>query len=673
MLKKIYMISMICTLMLTGCNSSEITQQRTNEKQYTDNTFIMIKNEESGDDLLSEVYVKYEGKDKNKIASDVPAYNIIEYLEGKKSILIQDAENNLVKYDSEGEKEIIGKELIGSDTEAIPYKVSSNNETVVYLTEDESLYIKEKDKDKDKVANNVWEYKIDSNGKYVYYINDENNLYIYNDGNSEKIASDVYSFKISNNGETVVFLNSEENLYVKNINSEDKEKINSGTVEISSVKIYEDGIVTFLSDFDYEDYKGELYIYNGTDKSKIASDVIQYIKKDDKFYFINEDGTLYEKSLGDEKSNKVLSDVEYMGTIKDGIVYINKDGNIYSKQDSEDPIKIGKNIMSEELLNIANGEEIIYLTENNDLFVGENKIAQEVINYVYNSEIIAYVTKSKEVHSYNLKEKTDVVEINNAKDYSYIYLENQLVFSNSLEPYELAGFWEVTPEVGEGNYIIEFSGNNKMIEYYPNGEKYTTTYKLEYSYENTMAIATKDETYITINKKDDNNITLSFEGLIDSATKVSKIDADKIINNVAKENEDIITEASNNKEETETSNKESYNVESEIKTLIEEYEYDYVEAVNVGNPSLVYDHLVYNGKLYNEHSTNIYNFFEKGISETLYEAKVENIEKVNDKEYRVKVYEKIGIIKEGSEEVKEFNSTYVVVKDGDQFLIREML
>lgn len=673
MVKKLYVIPMICTLMLTGCNSSKSVQQSNNEKQYADNTFIMIKNEESGEDLLSEVYVKYEGKDKNKIASDIPAYNMIEYLEGKKSILIQDDENNLVKYDSEGNKETIGKELIGSETEAVPYKVSSNNETVAYLTEDESLYIKEKDKDKDKVANNVWNYEIDSIGKHIYYINDENNLYIYTDGNTEKIASDVSSFKISNNGETVAFLNSEENLYVKNINSEDKEKINSGTVEISSVKIYEDGIVTFLSDFDYEDYKGELYIYDGTDKNKIASDVIQYVKKDDKFYFINEDGTLYEKSLGDEKSNKVLSDVEYMESIRNGIVYINKDGNIYSKQDGKEAIKIGKNIMSKELLNIANGKEIIYLTENNDLFIGENKIAQEVINYVYNSEIIAYVTKDKKVHSYNLKEKTDVVEINNAKDYSYIYLEDQLVFSNSLEPYELAGFWEVTPEIGEGNYIVEFSGNNKMIEYYSNGEKYTTTYKLEYSYENTMDIATKDEAYITINKKDDNNITLSFEGLIDSATKISKIDADKIINNVAQENEDILTEASNNKEGTETSNKESYNVESEIKTLIEEYEYDYVEAVNVGNPSLVYDHLVYNGKLYNDHSTNIYNFFEKGISETLYEAKVENIEKVNDKEYRVKVYEKIGIIKEGSEEVKEFNSTYVVVKEGDQFLLREML
>ncbi len=494
-------------------------------------------------------------------------------------------------------------------------------------------------------------------------------MYIYNDGNSEKIASDVYSFKISNNGEIVVFLNNEDNLYVKNINSEDKEKINSGTVEISSVKIYEDGIVTFLSDFDYEDYKGELYIYNGIDKNKVASDVIQYIKRDNKFYFINEGGTLYEKSLGDEKSNKLLSDVEYMKSIKDGIVYINKDGNIYSKQDNKEAIKIGKNIMSKELLNIANDEEIIYLTENNDLFVGESKIAQEVINYVYNSEIIAYVTKNKEVHSYNLKEKIDIVEISNAKDYSYIYLEDKLIFSNLLEPYELVGFWEVTPEIGEGNYIVEFIGNNKKIEYYPNGEKYTTTYKVEYSSENTMSITTKEESYITINKKDDNNITLSFDGMTDSATKVSKTDADKVINNISKENE----ENEDNEEVTESINKESYNVEEEIKTLIQEYEYDYVEAVNVGDPSLVYKHLVYNGKLYNEHSTNIYNFFEKGISETLYEAKVENIEKINDKEYRVKVYEKYGIIKEGSETVKEFNSTYIVVKDEDKFLIREML
>lgn len=179
MVKKLYVIPMICTLMLTGCNSSKSVQQSNNEKQYADNTFIMIKNEESGEDLLSEVYVKYEGKDKNKIASDIPAYNMIEYLEGKKSILIQDDENNLVKYDSEGNKETIGKELIGSETEAVPYKVSSNNETVAYLTEDESLYIKEKDKDKDKVANNVWNYEIDSIGKHIYYINDENNLYIY--------------------------------------------------------------------------------------------------------------------------------------------------------------------------------------------------------------------------------------------------------------------------------------------------------------------------------------------------------------------------------------------------------------------------------------------------------------------------------------------------------------
>ena len=673
MVKKLYVIPMICGLMLTGCKSESI-KQINNKKQDTDNTFIMIKNEESGDELLSEIYVKYEGKDKNKIASNIPAYNMIDYLEGKKSMLIQDDENNLVKYDSEGEKETIGKELIGSDTEAIPYKVSSNNETVAYLTDDESLYIKEKDKDKDKVANNVWNYEIDNTGKYVYYVNNENNLYIYSDGNSEKIASDVYSFKISNNGETVVFLNSEDNLYVKNINSEDKEKINSGTVEISSVKIYEDGIVTFLSDFDYEDYKGELYIYNGTDKSKIASDVIQYIKKGDKFYFINEDGTLYEKSLGDEKSNKVLSDVEYMRSINGGIVYINKDGNIYSKQDSKEAIKIGKNIMSKELLNIANGEEIIYLTENNDLFVGENKIAQEVINYVYNSEIIAYVTKNKEVHSYNLKDKKDTIEIKNAKDYSYIYLEDQLVFSNSLEPYELAGFWEVISPIDYEKYVLEFSGNNKMIHYSIGGEKNTTTYKVEYSSEDYMSIITKDGMYMNIERKDDKNITISFDDILEEGIKISKSEADKIINKKSKvEGEN--TEKVNEDTESEINNEDkvSYNIEEEIKSLIESYEYDYVEAVNVGDPSLVYEHLVYNGKLYNEHSTNIYNFFERGISETLYEANIENIEKINDKEYRVKVYEKIGIIKEGTEDIKEFNSTYVVVKDGEELLIREML
>ena len=49
------------------------------------------------------------------------------------------------------------------------------------------------------------------------------------------------------------------------------------------------------------------------------------------------------------------------------------------------------------------------------------------------------------------------------------------------------------------------------------------------------------------------------------------------------------------------------------------------------------------------------------------------MEKINDREYRVKVYEKIGIIKEGDENVKEFNSTYVIEFDGTEWLIREMI
>ena len=538
MIKKIYAIPIICTLLLTGCNSKNSEEFNT-KIQGNDNTFIMVKNEESGDKILSEIYVKYEGKDKNKIASDIPAYTEISYLEGKQSILFQDDENNLVKYDSDGEEEIIGKELIVEDMVYIPYKVSLNNETIVYLTEDETLYIKENDKDKAKIANNVLSYEIDNTGKYVYYINNENNLYIYSNGDSEKIASDIGYFKVSSDGERVIFLNSEDNLYIKDVNSEDKEKIFSGAVEMPSLKIYEDGTITFLSDFDYEDYKGELYVYDGIDKNHVPSDVIQYIKKDDTFYFINEDSALYEKSLDDEKSNKLLSDVEYIESTNKGIVYVNKDGNIYSKDGNKEPIKIGKNIMSKDLFNIVNGEEVIYLTENNDLFIGENKIAQEVINYVCNLETIAYVTKDKKVHSYNLKDKTDVVEIENAKDYSYVYLENQLVFSNFLEPYELAGFWNVTPEIGESNYVVEFSGSNKMLEYYPTGEKNIVKYDIEYSYENAININTEDGIYISINREDDNNITLSFDGLTDYATKVSKNEADKIINNQKNNNNEV--------------------------------------------------------------------------------------------------------------------------------------
>lgn len=672
MLKKYVFIPLICTMLLAGCSN---TKGNDSQVKGADNTFVMLKDVSGEDDTYytSDVYIKYEGKDEEKIASGIYRDSIREYLEGDNSIIMQDKENNLYKYSSDGDKEKIGTDLMEilsiSETDTTPYEVSSNNETIAYITSDESLYIKYPNKDKEKVASSVYYYEVDNTGNYLYYLNLENELYVYdNKGEKNKISSDVQSFIISDSGEKVAFLTNDEILYTKNIGSDEKIKINSGAIDIYSVGFYDDDSITYLNDYNGE--KGELYIYpKKDDKSKIASDIKLYGRIDDKFYYINSEDVLCEKMINEDKSTTIASDVQDIILIDNGIIYINKDGDIYTKENNKEAVKIGNNIMDTDKISIVDDNEIVYLMKDNELFRGKDKIATEVLNYVSNSKIVAYVTKNKEIHSYNIKSKQDKVEISDAKSYSQIYLEDQFLFSNTLEPYEVAGFWKVNSEM-DGEYILEFSGSNKLIRYFSEGNKEVINYKISFSekdYFSATAQGDYEGSLISVARDDENNITVVIDAAEECpAVKISKEEANSIINGTAETN--ISTDSLN-----EDSNRGSGDIEDQIKNLIQDYEYDYVKAVNSGDAYIVTPHLVYNGKLYKDHSKNIYDYYERGISETLYEAKVQNIEEINDRECRVKVYEKIGIIKEGKEDVKEFNATYIVEFDGDKWLIREML
>ena len=111
-----------------------------------------------------------------------------------------------------------------------------------------------------------------------------------------------------------------------------------------------------------------------------------------------------------------------------------------------------------------------------------------------------------------------------------------------------------------------------------------------------------------------------------------------------------------------------------LESFIENYLHSYVDAVNKGDFSLVKKYLVKDAKLYKEQSHFVLDYYKRGISETLHKLDIiGEIDKVNDKEYRVKTYEQIGIITNDKEEIKDFYNTYVLIKDGDSILIREML
>ena len=219
-------------------------------------------------------------------------------------------------------------------------------------------------------------------------------------------------------------------------------------------------------------------------------------------------------------------------------MYINKDGNVYYKKDNKDPIKLEKNVLNKEVINIGNNEQLIYLTDNNKLFIGEEEIAKDVSNYVYNSQIIAYLTEDKKIYSYNIKDNSTNLEIDNAKEYSQIYLGDQLIFSNNLESSDLKGLWKLG-NMDTGIMIIEFSGKNKIISSYPGALKNTSTYEVLWSDEDIMEIKEDgDEISMTIEKIDDKYISMTYNGSTQDLLKISKEEADNILNGLENYNED---------------------------------------------------------------------------------------------------------------------------------------
>lgn len=540
MFKKGLFIVLSLALICTGCSSKNGSKGKQADR---DNSLILLKNDENNSDDMTDVYIKTEGKDEEKIASDVPTYTKKDYINGEQSILIQDKGNNLYKYNLKKEKEKIASDLSSDEINSYEFMPSSN--TIAYISSEKSLYVKYDGKDKEKIANDVVLYRMSTDGKFIYYMNTDEELYLYKeDGNKEKISTDIQSFDIVNNKGDVIFINNDDNLYLKSTDKNDKVKISSDVSNLWGVKSNDEEIM-YISEYNYKDLKGELYLYKNNVSEKIASDIRSYKYRDNKFYFINSDDELYEKEIGKEESNKIKADINYVSFIKDGIVFTNSDGEIYIKKNNKEDEKIGNDMKENSNVSIINDEELLYIKSSGELFLDKDKIASDVVGYSFNSENIAYSTKNKEIHFYNLKTRKDNIEINNVGKYLEVYLGNKLIYSKNLEPKDLNGFWKAD----EYN-IFEFEEPNKIKLYSKSEEEsnYTVKYEVESSDSNSIVLKGKDtlsKEKFTITKFTSNEISLQANNVSGTLNKISKEEAEKFIKSI------------NNKENSENNDKKS--------------------------------------------------------------------------------------------------------------------
>lgn len=566
MSKKWLFMVLSLVLICTGCTKNNSK----NSQDKRDNSLILLKRDEDNSDGMTDVYIKTQGKDEEKIASDIPIDTKRDYINGEQSILIQDKENNLYKYNLKKEKEKLASDLISSELNS--YEFIPSSKTMAYISSENSLYVKYDGKDKEKIANNVVLYKISQDGKYIYYVNTDEELYLYKENeDKEKISTDIKNFDIINNKGDVIFINNDDNLYLKSLDKNDKVKISSDVSNLWGIKSDDENIM-YISEYNYKDLKGELYSYKNGKSEKIASDVRSYRYRNNKFYFINSDDELYEKEVGKDESKKIKSDIDYISLINDGIVFINSDGDIYIKKDNKEEEKIGNDMKENSNLSIINNDKLLYIKSSGELFLDKEKIASDVIGYSFNSENIVYSSKNKEVHFYNMKTKKDKVEMSNIQKYSEIYLENELIYSKNLEPKDLSGFWKAD----EYN-IFEFEEPDKIKLYTKNQEEgnYTIKYEVESSDSNSMVLKSKDSSSnkkLSVTRYNSNEISLEADKVSGTLNKISKEEADKFIKSINnKTSDDSDKEKNNTKNSKSDSNSDSNSKSKEVS-----YDDDYI-------------------------------------------------------------------------------------------------
>lgn len=136
--------------------------------------------------------------------------------------------------------------------------------------------------------------------------------------------------------------------------------------------------------------------------------------------------------------------------------------------------------------------------------------------------------------------------------------------------------------------------------------------------------------------------------------------------------------ADNNIKKEEPSNSSSDNVvktndnnEMAVKNALDKYEDSFQEMVNYKDTSYIRSAIDLSGDLLNEFTKLVNNYKEQKISEYLLEYKIEGVEKLNDNQYEVTVYERYNIYygKERSEKYIEYRNVYIVNNTNSGFKV----
>ncbi len=618
---------------LVGCNDKEAGTEKKPKEVHND--FLMYEEEYVNDEgtSIGNLYIMSEGKEKEKIASDVVDTSYV-YINSKNKVLFINEENELYEYEPGKEKEKLAKDVIG-------FEGDYPEDIVTYQKEDNDLYIIRGEEEDEKIASSILQYEVV--GDYIYFLEEDGDLSMFNskDKQESEIASDVSSFIDLNHEDEIAYLDDDSALYYKKVGEEESIKITSDEVLPDFIKKIGDNLVYLNID---DGDSAELYespITEGGQAQKIASDIRYYEYYQGNFYYINNDNNLYMKSEQDENSTKLASDVLEIKINKGTIVYLNTDNELFTKKNEEKSKKIASSVSD---FSVTPNGEIVYSTEDMDLFVNNKKIASDVQGFKHYYGNVAFATKDDKLYLMKDMGEKKLVE-GDMNQFSNASFHNKTIYNNYLSFEDISGVWKSSDS--EGSYYLKIDADGTLT-YVVYG--YTEKLELDYSGYGTLnATSESESTEISFALGQDKTLQITMDDTTNSFTKSTEAEANEYAKKIQLEED-----------------------KEEISGLMDNYISKFTYAVNYGDEEYITDYMDPNSSFYNEQVSFIQSSYEKDITEDLEDFKVESINQTAEGVYVVNTVEDYNIY-QGYEDYtgskKTFKNSYTVKKVGEEFLI----
>lgn len=624
-----------------GCSKEKAENSKSvpKESNGTHHRFLLFQEEnynEATSTSVGSLYMLTDKKKTLKIADGIPDAQY-EYINSSDLVLFKTKENVLYKYK-------IGKEKIKLASDVMTFNGYEKTDLITYQNADNDLYFIIDGSTPIKISAGVTRYELI--GRQIYYIDQNNDLFAYSSDQKKetKLASGVTDFQDLNGKDEIAYLTGDSSLFFnKNVGEENIKIKDQGSAAGAIIKA---GTNLYYMNSDGESMNLNVSpIEEGGASEVFARNVEHYQFHEGTIYYVNRDLDLFRKKGKDSTAVKLAENVTEFKLWKDTIFYIDTNTNLFKQKAEQKPEKIGSSIF-DYVLNSKG--DIIYQTENRDLFINNRKISSDANYFSYYSGSIAFGTKNHQlVLMKDLKEEQVVDE--DLSSYSWASYQNRPVYINEFTLMDISGVWMT--EGQEGKMFFEISEDGVLTDLQSDEQVYLI---LKYDgYHSLYAVTAESNIELKLNK-DKTLFYKNRDGITFPLVKSTHGEANINLQN------------KNNKSDTKE--------KAEVTKVLEEYIANFEKAVNDGAFTYIMYLIDPESAFYDEQAEYILDVYDKNIMEKIINYQIETPIKITDDIYHVTVLETYNITygKEDRNELKTFRNTYTVKKSGAVWLITDI-